>query len=188
MHKFWWQPYIHIQQSTGIIAGKECKHVRRPTQSFSRVRESACYSSQGLSFPASVCVWACECVSRAFYAPLLVFTQADTVRLDFTRTLMGKGTTKIPASEYQQLGLAGRHFSCHATQLLLSHTMASYLWGVAYRNLSPAFRNIRSASSAMVVHKHFRRPQLESREWREDCISQHIYTSRPPLVFQLWDW
>lgn len=74
-----------------------------------------------------VCVWACVCVSRVFYAPLLVFTQTDTVRLDFTRTMMGKGTTKIPASEYQQLGLAGRRFSCHATLLLSSHTMVSYL-------------------------------------------------------------
>lgn len=68
--------------------------------------------------------WVCGhvCVSQVFYAPLLVFTWADTVRLDFTRTLMGKGTTKIPGSKYQQLGLAVRCFFCHATQPLLSQT------------------------------------------------------------------
>lgn len=119
-------PY-NIQQSTGITVGEECKHVERPTQSFRRVRESACFSSQSFSFPATVCVWACACVSRLFYAPLLVFTKADTVRLDFTKTLMAKGTTRIPARKYQQLGLAGRRFSCHATQLLSSQTMVSYL-------------------------------------------------------------
>lgn len=34
----WWQPSLHIQQSTGIVAVEECKHVGRPTQSF---KESA---------------------------------------------------------------------------------------------------------------------------------------------------
>lgn len=180
----WWQPSLHIQQSTGIVAVEECKHIGRPTQSFRRVRESACYSSQGLLLLASVyvCVGMCMCVSG-----LLCSTAGiHTGRLDFTRALMGKWTTKVLASEYQQLGLVVRCFFCHATRLLSSQTIVSHLCGVAYRNLSPAFRNIHSASSAMVIHKHFLRPQLESGKWREDCLSWCIYISGPPLVFQLW--